>query len=227
MRERVSARRWLEAEGPGDPTKYIRHALRDLRLGDRVVLWLRVSIGQNKAHLDDQERQARLAVADIGACVVAVVRHVGRGYDDPYRDGPCWAAALSRAACIARQHGAVLLATETDRFVRHPAYGGKKCADLQARTEDLDELRCCTNGVKLLTLARPDAPPGETRGWQTRRGMAARPQTKRAGYKRRRRETKRPLVLQLRAAGIALSETVRLTGVPRRTVSRWIKTAEV
>lgn len=176
-----SRNRWL---APGKASDYIRH-IDSLRPGAKVVLWCRVSIGANEAHLAHQEAALREAADDRSLVVAAVVRHVGPGYDNEYRDAPCWWLAVARAGDVARQHGASLLATETDRLIRDAAcYMSPRS---RPRAHDYRMLANTVEDVALVTLADPDAPPSEARSRQTKRGQAA---TGRKGGRPRRTEQK-------------------------------------
>lgn len=164
----ISALRWCE---PAKASRYIGHIDGVVRSGDKVVLWCRESSRTNKSHLADQEVALRAAAESRGAIVVDVVRHIGPGYDHDHGDAPCWWAAVARAADVAENHGAKLLATETDRFIRDPAcFISPKS---QPRESDFRRLAAAADGVSLATLAAPDAPPSEARSRQTKRGQAA------------------------------------------------------
>jgi hypothetical protein len=124
--------------------------------------------------------------------VVAVVIHVGSGWD------PCW---LSRAAHIAQQHGAILVAECANRFIRHPAYAGEGWLDNVAREVELDELRFFTDGVPLATLV----PPGEaSRGATIKRGQwckdrrGGRPAARQRGWLKYRKAELLPEVIRMR-----------------------------
>jgi hypothetical protein len=119
--------------------------------GQRVVLCCRVSwVNQHRrGNLTDQESYLRQIAESQGMIVVGVVKYVGSDWD------PIW---LSRAAHIAQQHGAILVAECANRFIRHLAYAGEDWLDNVAREVELDELRSYTEGVPLATLVPPGAP---------------------------------------------------------------------
>ncbi len=112
--------------------------------GQQVVLCCRVSerTQDHNGNLADAENGLCQIAESHGVIVVDVVRYVGSGCD------PIW---LARAAAIAKQHGAILVAESANRFIRHPAYAGEGWLDNVAREVELDELRFCTDGVALGT----------------------------------------------------------------------------
>ncbi len=232
-RNLVSAKRRLES---GTASKYISHFEAEIQPGDNVVLWCRESHRQNAPHLDDLEATLRNAATKRRVNVVGVHRCIVLGFDcsDCSRNRPrgSWVVELVRAAELAKKHGAKLLATETDRFVRHPAYEPKLNPTAQARECDLADLVFWTGGVPLLTLLHPDSPPSKVKSNQSKRGQQAvghkggRPPVAepiaKPGDKKRRREEMLPLVLKLHSRGLKLGQIAGETDVPRRTVSRWI-----
>lgn len=200
---------------PGRASDYICLAAKYLKPGTRVVLCLRVSRYAQKRHgnLADQEANLRKAVARRGAIVVAVVRHVGSGYD------PDWLAVAAGRAAV---HGAVLLAETTDRFIRTRLYD-RDCQDVQARPGDLEYLRYCTDGMLLLTDLRPDATPEEVRTYQIRRGRLEKDkQGGRPMRPKNRRAKLKPEALKLRRDGVPLSEIEKRLKLPLSTVQRWV-----
>lgn len=207
---------------PGQASKYIGHAKKKIRPGDKVVLCLRVSQRSqfHNRNLDDHEANLRRVARRLGAVVVDVVRYVGSGWD------PFW---LGKAAAIARQHGASLLAETTDRLIRHPAYHSQDNPDAQARDSDLREMQDFTDGVLVLTDLHPDASPSKVRSYQRKRGQWAkhqrggRPKNNKAGYKKERRKAVLPRVLEMRRRGATLGDIVALAKVPKMTASDWIR----
>ena len=165
MKKRVRASNDLRLE-PGRASAYIKHAPEEIRPGDRVILCCRVSghVQDRNGNLRDQEKNLRKRAAELGACVIDVETYVGSGRD---------AYWLIRPALKARERGAKLYAESTDRFIRHPDYHSKTYPDAQARDFELQELQTLTLGVPLLTDLHPDSSPSEVRGFQRRRGQAA------------------------------------------------------
>jgi hypothetical protein len=221
----VSAKRRLQ---PGKASNYIGHFESEIRPGDNVLLWCRESHPQNAAHLDHDEAALRDSATKRAANVVGVHRCVAVGYDGSHQSRGCWVAELARAAALAKKHGAKLLAAETDRLVRHPAFHPKLNPTAQARESDLADLVSWTDGVPLLTLLHPDASSGVARSSQTKRGRKAvgryggRPPKRQPGYKKKRRLDLLPRILELYSHGMRLGQIVVETRVPRRTISRWL-----
>jgi hypothetical protein len=204
----------------GKASDYIR--LCDLKPGDLVVLWCRVSRSeQNRTQkLNRQVLNLRAAVERMGAVVVAVVTHVGPGWD------PEW---LVRPTAIAKRHGAALVAEAVSRMVRSHAYHSVNNPEAQANEFELQELRRYTYGVELLTLLDPDATPGEERAYQTKRGqkmsgrVGGRPPKKPAGYKKERYLQNRVKVRWCVVAGIKGRRLARFLNVPDATARAWVR----
>ena len=184
---------------PGRASDYIRYAPEELRRGDVVVLFCRVSEHPQQYHgnLADQEVNLIERADHFGVRIIDVVRCVGSGTD------PCW---LVVAAEKARQCNAKLFAESTDRLVRHPAYHSKTNPNAQAREPDLQDLQLWTAGVTLVSDVHPDASPHDVRSYQRKRGQrlkgnrGGRPQKR--PWKERRLALQ-PLAQELRAADVS------------------------
>jgi hypothetical protein len=196
-----------------------------VRPGDKVVLWVRVSgrAQRRRGNLKDGESFLRAQVAKCQGGVVAVVTHVGAGWE------PACLARLSKAAVIARQHGAILLAETTDRFVRHPSYHSKLRSHLQASDVDVEELLFAVGDVPLMTFLHPDASPVQVRSYQRRRGQqqkgrkGGRPRAK-GGYKASHREDRLAVSKMFwgTMAGRSLRDIAARTGRPPATIQGWV-----
>jgi hypothetical protein len=142
--------------------------------GTPVVLYCRVSgrAQDDSGTLDRDERFLRAFVAERGAVVVGVAALVASGFDpdSPVRRNRPARDNLGRAACLARAVNGVVLAAETDRFVRHPGYHSAEWFDAQARESDLDELERAAGGAVLATVLDPDAGAATSRRHQSERG---------------------------------------------------------
>lgn len=201
----------------GRASKYIR-SFDSMRRGDKVVLCCRKSHMDKNGSLPDQENHLRQMAERLGATVVAVVAFEGSGRD------PYW---IARAAAIAKQQGAVLLAECTNRFTRHFSFDPtvKWKAKLQASDFELSDLAWWADGVPLVTHLAPDAAPNEERAYQTRRRAAhkrgGRPGT--PGYKKRARLRLRKQAMQMRRNGESLSQIARSLNRPRSTVQDWTR----
>ena len=173
-RQAAFVRHWLTA---GKASDYIMHATEEIRPGNRVVLWCRVSghVQEKNHNLDDSELWLRKRAGEKGAIVVGVDRHTGPGWD---------AKSLCKVTTMARCLGAkIILAESTDRLIRNPLYS-KDRQNLQARDADLREMQTCTKGIIIATDLHPDATPEQVRSYQRRRGQqmknncGGRPKTK-------------------------------------------------
>lgn len=156
-KRRISARSWGQR---GNASQYISPV--DSLTGPlSAVLWCRVS-GREQQRTSKLDRQVENLIAEAerrGITVVDVIRHVGSGTD------PTW---LVRASILAKEHGAIILAECTDRFVRHPGFMDTN-QDAQARDFDLEDLARAADGVTLATILHPDAPASEVRSYQRTR----------------------------------------------------------
>ncbi len=188
-----------------------------------VVLWCRVSarVQARTGNASDQEANLRRALQRLGIPVVAAFLHVGPGWD-------LHGGRLAQAVQRAREHGAILVAETTDRFLRHPGYHSRENPDARPTEAQFRELARLAGGVVLATHLDPDASPAEVRRYQALRGQQAkgsrggRPKLHEAGYKKRRRERLRPAVLRLWQSGRSVREIARRVRVPQTTVHNWI-----
>ena len=138
----------------------------DLTGYNSVVLWVRVSVREQKRrkNLDDQDAALRQATDRYGVDVVRVFRHVGSGWDVLDQ--------LKAAIDFARKHDAVLVAESVDRFLRHPEFRTDTNPDVTPSEEQLEELDRVADGVVLMTLLDPNSEPHEIRSYQRARGQA-------------------------------------------------------
>lgn len=196
----------------GKASSYIRRF--EVRPGDRFVLCLRVSVRQNRTHLADQERVLRRAVERGGGVVIAVITHVGSGFD------PYW---IIRAAGAAMMWGATILAESTDRFRRSGDYHSSKHSDAQASQSELKDLVWWAGGAQLMTLLDPDAPAKEVRSHESKRGqygnLGGRPG--KPGYKKRKRMTLLPQALRLFEREWSVRAVAKKLRLPSSTVGDW------
>ncbi len=196
--------------------------------GDKVVLLCRVSSCQQgkSGNLLGQELHLRRAVELRGGVVVGVVKHEWSGR------GPEWLGKLAAACNEARRLGATVLAVSTDRFIRSRYFKSTKRRQCQAQAQqhDLMDLALAANGVRLMTLLDPDAPPVVCRSLLVRCGQGSKGQKGgrprkpdgTPGYRKRRREELLPRVLELRGQGESLGRIAKLTGLTKRLVQEWV-----
>lgn len=199
----------------------IINRIETIRPGTLVVLWCRVSSGlQNvSGNNADQEADLRAAVEARGGIIVDLVAHAGRIVDAE--------AVLYRAANLAAQHGAVLLAESTSRFIRHPRYHPKLRPHLMPTSVGLLELRWVCGDVPLVTLLDPDATWQQERAHQSKRGQrrkgkpGGRPAQTRPGDKKAFRLRSLPKVRWMRYIGMSNRAIARGLGTDDRNVRRW------
>ncbi len=159
---------------PGRGSDLISH----FKGAQKVVLLCRASSRQQTNSPDQQEQAARGAVRALGGRVVGVFKGVenstSRGRELPEVLAHEGRDLLVRAIQCATTKGAVLVATERDRFLRTSTYEGrikhpKTGHDLETPTiAEFEWLIEQAGTVPLATIAHPDAP---ARGQQTRRGL--------------------------------------------------------
>ena len=209
---------------PGKASNYIRHAKSEIRPGDKVILFCRVSDRSQEANLDDQEANLRWVVEKRGAKVLdPPIRKVKKGWDISW---------LNEPAARAREHGAKLLAETPNRFIRPRVYDSRYNQDAQASEEDLELLRTLTEGVILVTDLHADATAGEERAYEIERGHRAkgnkggRPKKspkRPPGFKRERRRQTLERVLALREKGWSIRDIAKAVDVRKSTVGDWIR----
>lgn len=196
--------------------------------GDKFVLCCRVSTSEQDRHgnLERQEQHLRLLVEDKGGVVLGVFSEPYTGFD------PSW---LYEATRLARAHGATLLARSTDRFVRHGRFKSTdpvRC-QRQAGQHELEDLESWTHGVRLMTVAHPNATPAEVQALVARIGQqlsgraGGRPPKSPPGARRDLRERLQPVVRQLASEGLSAQKIMeRLkeehgAKLSRQSICKW------
>jgi len=211
---------------PGPARKYIRKF--NIKSGDLVWLVCRVSehVQRRNKNDDGQATFLRKEVKQRGGVVVGVTKITISGFH------PYW---LAKAAALAKQHGAILLAETTDRYVRHPFYHSAAWPSAQARHTDLDVLAYYADGADLMTFLDPEATPREVRSQQSKRGQWAKDNkggrpakentnpTSHPGCLKQRRVDNYEIVRQLKQDGVSVPEIMKTTGVKRDAVYRWLR----
>jgi DNA invertase Pin-like site-specific DNA recombinase len=128
---------------------------------------------------------------------------------------------LVKAAKLAREHDAVLVATHTSRFVRNQRYQRYKTLPT---VEDFEQLVALVGGARLATVFQPDRQ--EARGADTKRGHKARNakpgRPKKRRYGPRLNEFKRLRVRRLLREGKTLGDIARRMKRPKSTVQGWV-----
>lgn len=124
---------------------------------------------------------------------------------------------------------AVILASSSDRFLRNGIFNPITYPDILPTEAEFEKLKKLTRGIPLITLLRPNMPPGEVRGYQTKWGQKSkgskigRPKVNKPGYKKKRRDEKLQQVIQLRRDGASWGEISAKTGIPKTTAAGWVK----
>lgn len=218
---------WTKADlTAGKASRVIRH-IDELSPGTHLIIVTCVSSRDRARDRVNNHRDQRLNLTaearERGLRPVGVLPYTGSRFD------PTWVAT---AVAKARKRGAdVILFESTDRIVRHRQFrtDHPKFVNLQATEEQLRELAQHAEGVTLVTDSPPDATPAQVRSYQRKRGQqfkdrrGGRPV--KPGYKKRRKEKKLGDVLALWKKGIPHRTISAVTGVPDRTVGRWINGA--
>lgn len=208
----------------GKASKYIKWALLELKPGDRVVLWCRVSSckQKRKKNLRDQERSLRRYVEKRGGIVVDVVAVVESGWN-------AW--SLCDAVSLAEELGAKVLAESTDRFIRHPDYHSELRPHLQPlEIHFQNNLSFAQGRAILMTVVYPDKSLSKCKGYQIKRGLREKgskvgrpPKTKPLAKKRMRAELA-PKARAMHEAGDSVRQIAKALGVSSSTVWDWIET---
>jgi hypothetical protein len=229
-RERIRLKYGDPQERPPAASRYIHHleALVSQRPNLKVVLWVRESgrVQEWRKNLRDQEVWLRREVEALGGTVVDVFPAVVSGWDNDR-------SAFKLAAETVGQHGAILVAESTDRFLRSRSYSSSKNPSAQPNRTEWDAFLRDANGIEMATLLHPDTSWQAVRSHQTKRGIAAksakcgRPRKHPAGYFKDRRAELLERVLYFRHAwGCSYREIGAETRVPWRTVKDWLKPFE-
>ena len=214
----------FRTEGPeGRASDYIHHLPDVLATAPDVpiVLWPRCSgrVQDHKGNLDEQEANLRREIERLCGRVIATFRRVGSGW---MHEGH-W-SSLEAAADYAREHGAILVAESTSRFIRSVDW---TTTNQQARptVQEFEQMAQACHGVLLATIHHPDIDPGEERSVQTQRGQQEKGRKGGRPFKskRSRREQLRPRVQELHEQGRSIRQISKLLNVPKTTVDEWVK----
>jgi hypothetical protein len=193
-----------------------------LKPGALVVLFCRVSNRERRSHLKRQEQRLRKYCQEHGLVVIAVFYEV-RSATPAYK----WdRTVLERAALVAHEHNATLVALSVDRFIRGPLRKEKTPMPPSALDfhrfqmliviEDAEGNVIC---VPLATLLHPDLGLSALRSVYTKMGFAA--QSK-PGDKKRQKEVNLARALRLHKSGMNYRRVGRELDVPWTTVRDWI-----
>jgi hypothetical protein len=228
-RQKLSARRWIERENgykeekPFVCKKNVIETLGNADLNCKVLLLCRVSSSDQDRNgsLKAQSEWCRKSLVERGYELFSEFLEVASGWAED-RD------VLIRAAKKAKQIGAVLVAESTDRFIRPRYFNPSKNPDAWPSDEEFCRLHTDTLGVPLRTILPWNWRWSRVRAHQIRRGQlikdrkGGRPKIKKPGYKKLLRFTNISKIYWLRLCGVMSHEIRDLTGIPKRTLQRWL-----
>lgn len=200
----------------------VRH-LTDAPPGAPVVLYARCSSRwQREADLDAQKAKLKRAARTGGHPVVAKVQEVGPAYEP---DRP----KLLRVIKLAKEHGAIVVAENMTRLLRHPRFHPVTAPNLQATEGQIRELALLADGVCFYLIESPELTNAQVRGREVMRGQNAsgnrggRPKRAKAGAKKRRRELLMPRAKVLHEQGKSVRKIAQELGVRSSTAYDWIR----
>jgi hypothetical protein len=226
---------------PGIASEFIRHLseLATTRQRLRVVLYVRVS---SRRQLHDGNLQQAVALAkrelrQMGCTVIAVFAEVSHSSiyfvsDQKGYTRNRW--QFEDAIEFAKEHEAVLVAPERDRFIRGRFLNTRTGRHEVPTIGEFKDLVSLTKGMTLATIHPPDAP---ARGRQIKRGLQAkgsrvgRPSSdmRGRGCIKRRREALLPIVDAMRANGWShrkIAKVLMKRGwkrVASKTICNWLR----
>lgn len=166
----------------------------------RAWLYLRKS---NSVRTDNLAEQTAKGLHDLigpRIHVVGVTACVETSRIDGYRPG------LEEAIRGATEAGAILVAADRSRLLRHHGYDGTHQTE-RPRWYEYQSFRNMLRDVVAATILHPDSLPGDNRSSQTRRGMAAKGRWGGRPVALGRddfRDTYLPLAFQLHGQGLSL-----------------------
>lgn len=181
-----------------------------LQKGDKVIIVARVSTRSQRDNLDGQANNLRKYANECGAIIVDIVPHVGKGQ---------YLRWLKKAVKKAKRYNAKIIAESVSRLIRSGYYHPKERPYEQADLMDLEHLKEMLGNIELTTVLSPTADAKEERASAIKRGQ----QEKNGKTKKQRREEQTPIVIELYKQKRSLRQIEMQTGVPYRTVGRWLK----
>ena len=190
----------------GQASNYIVHFKKLISIGRclKVVLYCRVSrCQQNKnGNLKAQKKYLLKIIRwyrkkyNIKIHIVAIFEEVASGWRNDR-------TILEKAALMARDYNAVLVAESSCRFLRNRSYHSSDSPEALPNNREYYNLIKDTLDVTLATILPPNWPWKRVRTYQTKRGQRSkrkfggRPKKSSPGYKKRRKEKWLPHVLRL------------------------------
>lgn len=177
----------------------------------RIIVWLRVSLRDQKGHLRGQLANLRKAVEERGLIVVDFVVDTCKAKSKRnFRNA-------RRAARLATKLRAVVLAESADRYCRPREFGPNNQQAVASR----DDWKCLISafeGVSLFTLAEPEATPNKVKSIQTLRG-------KKNSKKTKSKEIKSELIVEaqwMRDSGASFGKIATALDEAKSTIHFWL-----
>ncbi|MCC6127293.1 MAG: recombinase family protein [Pirellulales bacterium] len=208
----------------GKASDYIRHFVEIAYSGIKVILYPRVSgrTQNRRGNLKAQEFWSRNSLKSYKVEIIDAFCETASGWaNDRTR--------LIAAAELAKREEAVLVAVSTDRFIRSKAFTTDTNPDVLPTVEEYEALIEDTQGVLLATLLPPDTPWRKVHPIQIKMGQkfkgrkGGRPLKKPPGHKKQKRLANGSKVLWMDFCSMSERQIEKNTGIPRRTIRRWIK----
>lgn len=186
-----------------------------------VVPYVRVSSDKQRRYgnLDDQLIELRHRIDLLGRLYGVSVNVVGDfDFGEDVSAWKLWKSArteLVKAAKLAQEHNAVIVATDTTRYLRNKHHS----RGVEPTVDDFERLQGIVGNVKLATIRYPDY--GEARSRNTARGIRAK--DKSPGYKTRRQEEYQCKVRRAYWKGMSIREIATKFDIPKSTVGEWVR----
>lgn len=200
---------------PGTASYHFEHFKKSTYKGQKVILYCRVSAGDQEDNLDGQELRLRRYLESFEVKIIGIFREVISGY---VRN----CGRLKTAAKEAKKTGAVILAESTDRFVRNIDYNSKTNPNAQPTVEEFEYIKYITKDVILATALHPDLPWKKVRKYQTIRGQKTKGGRHPKGWRKRRKKKFYKTVIRMRKEGQSLGHISKKLKLTKSLVQYWI-----
>jgi len=189
----------------------------------KLVVVVRVSKGTEIDDLPGQELYARQEYERLGFTVVAVVPEVMSG---KRHRRPCLSYAFRLALALGAQVGF----KDLDRFIRHPKWNRQENRNLKASPAHVQNCLRYYPRRDVILLLPPDATDREIRRARTKQGHLTTGHKgggdHMPGYKKRLKQKKLDVVLELRQMGFGYGTIAKWTSLSKPTVQTWIENAK-
>jgi DNA invertase Pin-like site-specific DNA recombinase len=221
---------------PGDPDKYLLHLEKVFKDAARkgvklllLVLYGRVSSGKQgrEGNLTHQLPYVRRRIEKLSKRYMVAVDIIDESeFGEEVSGWKLWKnerSELVKAAKLAKEKRAILVALNTSRFVRNKRY--QRARTTLPTVDDFEQLIGVVGGVKLATILPPNVQEDHSsdtkRGFKARGAKPGRPWIKRPGDKDRRRVSFKIPIIRLFKQGCRNCEVMRQLGLPEKTVRNW------